>query len=133
MLIFEKIMQHLDFLECLLSATHGLEAATRKNKIDLIEQITDNRDRLINIIKALQSGIEDDIANADKRIFTTDVIEILKSWSNEVNNLVQVVDQKDREISLLLENLKSETSKEIGSIYKSRNSIRNYQSSIVKG
>ncbi len=133
MLIFEKVMQHLDFLEALLSATNGLEIAAKKNKIDLVAQITDNRDRLINIIKALQGGIEEDITKLDRYLMTQENIDIFKTWSHEVNNLIHLVDKKDKEITILLEDLKTETSKEIGSIYKNKNSIRNYQSSIVKG
>ena len=79
MRLYEKIMQHLDFLESLKEATVALGQATKKEDINLIELITDNRDRLINVIKTFQSGIEEDIAKIKGASVGPELIEILKT------------------------------------------------------
>ena len=133
MRLYEKIMQHLDFLESLKEATVALGQATKKEDINLIELITDNRDRLINVIKTFQSGIEEDIAKIKGASVGRELIEILKTWSNEVNEIINYVDTYDKQITSSLEAQKFETSKEIGSVFRNKNSIKNYQSSVVKG
>ncbi len=133
MRLYEKIMQHLDFLESLKEATVALGRASQKEDINLIELITDNRDRLINVIKTFQSGIEEDIAKIKGSTSTPDLIEILKTWSDEVNEIIQSVDEYDKQITSSLEAQKFETSKEIGSVFRNKNSIKNYQSNVVKG
>lgn len=132
MKLFERIMQHMDLLTGLTDASRGLLAAATNGKVELIEQITDNRERLISIIKTFQSGIEDDVKKLKAGDVTTAEIEILKTWSNEVNQIVLLNDKIDQEVVTALTTQKEQTTQEIASVFKNRQSVKGYNLSSVK-
>ena len=130
--IFERIMQHMDLLGGLTDASNGSLAAAKNGRIDLIEQITDNRERLISIIKTFQSGIEEDVTNLKAGDVTRAEIEILKTWSQEVNQIVLHNDNLDTEVLEALSDQKDQTTQEIASVFKNRQSVKGYNLSSVK-
>jgi hypothetical protein len=132
MKLFERIMQHMDLLTGLTDASRGLLAAATNGKVELIEQITDNRERLISIIKTFQSGIEDDVKKLKAGDVTRAEIEILKTWSNEVNQIVLLNDKIDQEVVTALTTQKEQTTQEIASVFKNRQSVKGYNLSSVK-
>jgi len=60
-LILIKIMQHLDYLDCLEISTRKILKLSLSEGIDGLECLTENRERLINIIKSHQMTISSDI------------------------------------------------------------------------
>jgi len=97
MRIFENIMQHLDLLEALTNSSQGLLLAAQNGKVELVDQIIDNRERLINIIKKVQTNVEEEIGALDLKTVTPEHIQIFKTWSQEVNQIVYVNDKLDIE------------------------------------
>lgn len=132
MKIFEKIMQHIDLLSALTSASNALLTAAQNRKFEIVEQIVENRERLLNVIKTIQTNIEDDIAKLHPGQVTREEIEILKSWSQEVNQIVMINDKLDRDSMILLEQQKEETTKEIATVFTNRQSFKGYDLSNVK-
>ncbi|EQC43267.1 hypothetical protein [Bacteriovorax sp. Seq25_V] len=132
MKVFENIMQHLDLLEALTNASQGLLAAAQNGKVDLVDQIIDNRERLINIIRKVQTNVEEEIAKFDLKTVTPEHIQIFKTWSQEVNQIVYVNDKLDIETTEILTNQKEQTTQEIASVFKNRQSFKGYDLSNVK-
>ena len=127
-----QIMQHLDLLEALTRSTKLLLEVTTRSDIQLIEQVTNNRDRLINVIKSIQIAIENEIQSFTPGSIKPDQISILKSWSSEVNKIISMNDEIDQECLDKLEAQKEETTKEIATVYKTRQSFQGYDLSSVK-
>jgi len=132
MKLFERIMQHMDLLTGLTDASRGMLAAAKNGKVELIEQITDNRERLINIIRTFQSGIEADVKKLKAGDVTRAEIEVLKTWSQEVNQIVVLNDKIDQEVVQVLKEEKDKTTQEIASVFKNRQSVKGYNLSSVK-
>lgn len=132
MKLFERIMQHMDLLTGLTDASRGMLAAAKNGKVELIEQITDNRERLINIIRTFQSGIEADVKKLKAGDVTKAEIEVLKTWSQEVNQIVVLNDKIDQEVVQVLKEEKDKTTQEIASVFKNRQSVKGYNLSSVK-
>lgn len=132
MKLFEGIMQHLDLLEALKSSTRSLNTAAKNAQVDLVWQITENRDRLINVIRTIQNRIEDDINALDLASVSPNHLDILKTWSQEVNQIIYVNDKIDQETTALLVEQKDQTATEIASVYKNRQSHKGYDLSNVK-
>ena len=132
MKIFETIMQHLDMLSGLTIASKSLLLATEKGDLNLVEQIVDNRDRLVNIIKTVQTAIEDEIQNLDSSKVTAEEVAIIKSWGADVNQIILLNDQIDKKIHENLSVIKDQTSQEIASVYKNRKAVNGYDMTSVK-
>jgi len=132
MKLFERIMQHMDLLTGLTDASRGLLAAAKNGRVDLIEEITDNRERLISIIKTFQSGIENDVKKLKAGDISRAEIEILKTWSQEVNQVVLLNDQIDQDALEALNTEKDKTTQEIASVFKNHQSIKGYNLTSVK-
>jgi hypothetical protein len=132
MKLYSQIMQHLDLLNALTRSTKLLLLSSQKRDINLIEQVTENRDRLINVIKTIQVSIENQINEINPRAYKPEHIDVFKSWSKEVNQIIQFNDQMDQECLALLEGQKEETTKEIATVYKNHQSIKGYDLSSVK-
>lgn len=132
MKIFETIMQHLDMLSGLTIASKSLLLATQKGDLNLVEQIVENRDRLVNIIKTVQTAIEDEIQNLDSSRVTAEEVNIIKSWGSDVNQIILLNDQIDKKIHENLSAIKDQTSQEISNVYKNRKAVGGYDMTSVK-
>lgn len=132
MKIFEAIMQHLDMLNGLTDATKALFVQATKGDAQAVDQILDNRDRLINIISKFQANIEDDIRKLDIKQITKEHIDIFKTWSAEVNQIIYHTDRLDRETTQMLIDQKDQTTAEIANVFKNRQSFRGYDLGNVK-
>lgn len=132
MKLFEGIMQHMDLLEALTQATNSLLLAAQKAQVDTVWQITENRERLINIIRTIQTRIEDDIKELDLKTVQPEHLDIFRTWSQEVNQIIYLNDKVDQETTALLVDQKDQAQAEIGSVYKNRQSFKGYDLSNVK-
>lgn len=132
MKIYEKIMQHLDLFTALTGATKALLVSAQKQRVDLVAEITDNRDRLINVIKTVQTSIEDDIAALNPARVTREQVDIIKTWGKEINQIVLMNDKLDKECMLLLEQQKEDTTKEIATVFTNHQAFKGYDLSNVK-
>ena len=132
MKIYEQIMHHLDLLDGLTRASRSLLLSAQKNRLDLVEEITNNRDRLVSIIKTIQSGIEDEISKLIPGKVCTDDINIIKTWGREVNDLIFLNDQIDLACLEILEKEKEETTKEIATVFRANQSVKGYNLNSVK-
>ena len=131
-MLLETIMTHLELLDKTLNISLRIRAYASINETEQAELQLENRTRLVSIITSLQDKIERDLnlLTADK--LTPEIIDIVKSWSFDLDNHLISIDKIDQEILVLLENSKVETSKELGTIFTNRNNISGYSQRNVK-
>ncbi|WP_412471041.1 hypothetical protein [Halobacteriovorax sp. RT-2-4] len=129
--IFNKITRHLDLLGLLVNSTKSMITSCNNGRFDLVDNISENRERLINIIRLLQDEIEAEIQN-NKVIYPQEDIEIFKSWIQDVTELVHENQKLDDECLNLLSQAKESTTKEISTVFKKRQQFQGYNLNNVK-
>jgi len=131
-LLITLLMIHTNFMDHILTSSKQLVFATKQNNMDLINFEVNNRERLINIIEELQFKIEERLNS----FFTQESLEestpIIKAWANDLGLWYEKIGKIDDEINYALERMKEETSKEIGIIYRSKESFKGYNLNTLK-
>lgn len=130
--IYNLIMRHTALLDSGLKITHNIYLATSRGDISLVNFEADNRERIVKVLEKFQTEIEDMVSTLKPEEITPDIIEILKAWQSDLNNWsaeVQAIDLKSSEI---LEAQKLETTKEIATIFTSRQQFKGYNLNSTK-
>ncbi len=130
-MIIEKIMRHLDLLGLLINSTQAMISSCENGKFDIVDNIADNRERLINIIKLLQDDIESQLQST-KQHFNSDEMDIFKAWIEDVTNLVAENQKLDDECLELLDRAKNSTTEEIATVFKKKKQFQGYNLNNVK-
>ncbi|MDD0854631.1 hypothetical protein HBN50_16075 [Halobacteriovorax sp. GB3] len=126
------LMRHIDLMDASIRSTNKLLTAASKGDISSIEEESDNRERLIKVIDRFQKFIEEEIQQLAGSQIDATGIDILKTWAYEVHKWVDKTERLDQEISEQLESLREETSKEISTIFKSRQQFKGYNLNNLK-
>ncbi|MGI4991339.1 hypothetical protein ACRXCV_01845 [Halobacteriovorax sp. GFR7] len=129
--IFDKITRHLELMGLLVNSTKSMISSCHNGRYDLVEHISENRERLINIIRLLQDEIESELQN-NKAIYPQEDMEIFKAWIGDVTELVQENQRLDEECLNLLAQAKESTTKEISTVFKKRQQFQGYNLNNVK-
>ncbi|MBT3234973.1 MAG: hypothetical protein HN353_03385 [Bdellovibrionales bacterium] len=130
--IIYSIQKHLNYMDSVLILSMKIfEAAEQENESRLTLE-SNNRERLINIIDQIQSKTEIMIKALPSSSLGQEFIDVLILWSQEVANWVEDVDQIDQKILDKLYTLKESTTKEIATIFKSRQQFKGYNLNSVR-
>lgn len=124
--IYNLLMRHTSLLDSSLNMTHNIFQATSRGDINLVNFEADNRERVISILTKFQTEIEDMLATLKADEVTQDIVEIIKAWQVDVNCWASEMDAIDAKSFEVLEVQKLETTKEIGTIFKSRQQFKGY-------
>ena len=124
--IYNLLMRHTSLLDSSLKMTHQIFQATSRGDINLVNFEADNRERVISILQKFQTEIEDMLATLKADEVTQDIVEIIKAWQVDLNNWATEVDAIDAKSFEVLEAQKLETTKEIGTIFTSRQQFKGY-------
>lgn len=124
--IFEAIQAHLSMLEMALHSSQKIKSYAALSDVDQVVNETENRERLVSIIGALQSTIESKISALTQEDLKDDTLPILKSWFNDLAIWSEKMIETDRETVELLNQEKEETTKEIATIFKNKEMFKGY-------
>lgn len=124
--IYNLLMRHTALLDSSLKMTHEMYIATTRGDINLVNFEADNRERVINILEKFQSEIENMVATLKPEEITQEIISILRAWQSDLSSWAQEVEAIDVKSFEILEAQKLETTKEIGTIFKSRQQFKGY-------
>jgi predicted GTPase len=119
-------MRHTALLDSSLKMTHNMFVATSRGDINLVNFEADNRERVINILEKFQTEIENMLATLKAEEVSQEIVEIIKAWQVDVNNWATEVDAIDAKSFEVLEAQKLETTKEIATIFTSRQQFKGY-------
>ncbi len=130
--IYNLLMRHTALLDSGLKITHSIYLATSRGDINLVNFEADNRERIVNVLEKFQTEVEEMVATLKADEVTPEIVEILKAWQSDLYNWsceVQAIDLKSSE---LLEDQKLETTKEIATIFTSRQQFKGYNLNSTK-
>ena len=128
--MFERITDLLMLYTALIDSCNEmtvllLESAS-KGKMDSVDYLSNNRARLINVISMTQGKIETLIDNLQEPEINKDNLEIIKSWSFDVSNWIQITATYDEKILEVIQEAKDQTSQEIASMFKTKMAFKGY-------
>jgi predicted HTH transcriptional regulator len=130
--IFSDIMRHLDLMDSISSGSRQLFDACVACDVEQIEALTANRDRMINLLEGYQQKIEEKTRCLQDHELTASLVDILKTWFNELNLWVEEYMALDAQILEALESAKSKTSEEIARVFQNKEKHKGYNLSSVK-
>ncbi|WP_412473983.1 hypothetical protein [Halobacteriovorax sp. YZS-1-1] len=112
-------------MNVLVDATQSMLKNSQSGNFESVEQIADNRERLINIVRLLQDEIESKLQSATTH-YTSSEIDVFKSWISDVTEIVKKNDELDRQCLEELSQAKESTTREISNVYKTRKQFQGY-------
>lgn len=130
--IYNLLMRHTALLDSTLKITHNMFVATSRGDINLVNFEADNRERLIKVLEKFQGEIDSMLETLKADEVTQDIVEIIKAWQFDINNWVAEIEAIDNKSSELLEAQKLETTKEIATIFTTRQQFKGYNLSSTK-
>ncbi|EQC44857.1 hypothetical protein M899_0105 [Bacteriovorax sp. BSW11_IV] len=128
----QLIMRHIDLIDGANRLTNSILNAAKKGDVDTLVNDSDNRDRLISVLDRFQKFVEEEIGNIKSNEVSKELVDILKTWSYEVSAWASKTDEIDQQTLQLLEAQKEETTKEIATIFKSRQQFSGYNLNNLK-
>lgn len=126
-----KIMRHLDLLGVLVSATNSMLKNAELGNFETVEQVAENRERLINIVRLLQDDIEEKLQSS-KAHYKDSEMDVFRSWIQDVTILITKNDELDKHCLETLSKAKESTTQEISNVYKTRKQFQGYNLNNVK-
>jgi hypothetical protein len=130
--LLESIQEHLCMLDLALASSEKIVAYAAKEDLDSVVSETDNRERLVNIIGKIQATVEDQINQLNVASLDNADIMILKAWFQDLSIWSEKMIACDRQTVELLAQQKEETTKEIASLFKSKELFKGYNHSAKK-
>lgn len=130
--LFMALMKHMDLMDALSKESAQLYIACSEENIDQVEFITENRQRMTSLLDDYQLKVESITRQMPSEHLNEDIITILKTWFNDLNQWVEKYLELDSQIIDQLDLLKNKTSQEIGAVYKAKNSHKGYNLNNVK-
>lgn len=130
--IYNLLMRHTALLDSGLKITHSIYLAAARADINLVNFEADNRERIVNVLEKFQTEIEDMVSTLKADEVSPEIVEILKAWQSDLYNWSCEVQAIDLKTSDLLEGQKHETTKEIATIFTSRQQFKGYNLSNTK-
>lgn len=97
--------------------------------LEQVELLIENRERMLNQLAELQASIE---SEANQLTLSDELLDLLRTWLNDLNLWVERFIEHDRSIILDLTHLKEQTTREIATIYKAREGHKGYNLKSVK-
>ncbi|MFZ8999790.1 MAG: hypothetical protein ACO20H_00675 [Bacteriovoracaceae bacterium] len=129
-----KIMIHLDYLDSLENATQQILRAGESESMDGLGHLTENRERLINILKNYQTILLTEIKHFIEETKPADeeTKGILRSWGLDTNQILERTKVLEKNVSQTLENKRTELKKGIIDIQNEKKLTAKYNLSSVK-
>jgi hypothetical protein len=130
--LLTAIMRHLTFVDRVNEISLIMLRSALGGETAILADHAENRTRLINTVEKFQNNVEEKINALEPSKINPELVEILQAWVNDVANWVALTDEIDTETSEILENLRQQTTQEIGNLHRSRSQFRGYNLSNVK-
>lgn len=107
-------------------STNNILKAIQHGDWEAVEFETNNRARLLNVIAEDQGHIEKIINNLIDEEVTSENINLIKSWAFDTQSWIDKTAREDDIIIAALNNSKDEVTKDLASLFKSKQAFRGY-------
>lgn len=126
-----EIQRHLTHLDYIRKMSLYILDLVQSEKTDELDSAVENRLRLINLTSDLQKSIEEYLQTMET-VELLKVREVLSLWVADIRFVLNEVEQIDQLIQVSLEELKSQTTKQISHLFRSRESFKGYNLTSTK-
>jgi translation initiation factor 2B subunit (eIF-2B alpha/beta/delta family) len=126
------IIRHTDLMDMCSTCSKRMLSAAQEGNVDLADQESFNRERLVNIISKVQSAIEAEIKAVSLGEGAEYLVSMVKAWNNDLELWLESIGKLDQEILTALDEVKSKTTQEISSTFQNKEKIKGYNLSSVK-
>lgn len=130
--LFQHMMVHLDLLDLAQRCSQSMLRAAQNGDVKNVNFLSENRERVIQAITKKQQEVESFTHLIEVKQLSPQIMGILKAWGHDLARWVQEVQAIDEEIVQALEREKSETSKQIGTIFKTKEQFKGYNLNSTK-
>jgi hypothetical protein len=130
--LIERLQNFTVRLDQGTKCTNNILKAIEARDMQAIENLTNNRERLLNLVGVEQEEIEKVINSIIDEELTPTNINIIRSWAYDTQNWINLIADKDDQIIEMLNESKDETTREIASLFKSKQAFRGYNLNDVR-
>ncbi|MFZ4713003.1 MAG: hypothetical protein ACOYL6_04810 [Bacteriovoracaceae bacterium] len=130
--IQKRTQEHLNLLNKALSLTQEIAQKTTEGDLDVVVTLSENRERLVQLIFHLFTQIDRDLNILTAEEITPRLVQDLKMWQEHMNLLVDSINDLDEQIIDRLEQDKSGATAEIAQLFQTRENLKGYDLSSVK-
>lgn len=124
--ILLHMMVHIDLLDLVERCSKGMLRAASEGNLEEVGFLSENRERVIAVLTAKQQEIESFTHLIEVRHLTPQLMAIIKSWGQDLDHWVMRIQELDNQIVNQLEREKAETSKQIGTLFKTKEQFKGY-------
>ena len=128
----ENVKKHLHYVDLIYQTSKKLLDALSKKDVDNLEFHAGNRERMVNIVAALQKKIQKDAKEVPVELIQ-DTNNTLISWKKEFTFFLKEIEDIDVQIINKLESLKKETSTQMSVNFKFKEHIKRYNQNNLRG
>lgn len=126
-----EIQRHLTHLDYIKKMSLYILDLVQSEKLQDLDSAVENRLRLINLTSEMQARIEEYLQALKPQELQGEKV-LLNLWVCDLQQAISEVDQIDRLIQLSLEEYKSQTTKQISHLFRTRESFKGYNLSTTK-
>lgn len=124
--ILLHMMVHIDLLDLVERCSKSMLRAASEGNLDEVGFLSENRERVIAAVTKKQQEIESFTHLLEVRQLTPTLMGIIKSWGQDLDTWVSRIQELDDQIVDELEREKIETSKQIGTLFKTKEQFKGY-------
>ncbi len=124
--LIQRLQAFTSRLDLGSKSTHNILKAIQHGDWTTVEFETNNRARLLNVIGQDQAQIEKVINNLIDEEVTSENINLIKSWALDTQSWIDKTAREDDIIVAALNNSKDEVTKDLASLFKSKQAFRGY-------
>ena len=130
--IRKSINDHLKLQEKCLQLSKKILESCKKDDLDLLISLTENRERLLSTLSHLYQNIDHQLNLLSAESITPDLILFLKEWQSKMIKLSHEITLIDEDTLVKLEENKDSVAIEISKIFKQKENLKGYDLSSVK-
>ena len=133
-ILVETLTRHLDFLDQIRTYSRRIAKIIEEDSTKDINVEIENRRKVISISMTFQQKMLGFISENKNEIAKNEngIREIIELWERDVKIILDKVKSLDLKTMELLENRKLKTTKEIATVFNSKNRLKGYDLSNVK-
>lgn len=124
--LFQQIMIHIDLLDLAQRCSQSMLKSARMGDVNSVNFLSENRERVIQAISKKQQEIESFTHLIEIKALSPELMDILKTWSADLEAWVLRIQDIDTRLVQALEREKTETSKQIGALFKTKEQFKGY-------
>ncbi len=129
--LYSSIMSHCSLMDQINGITEKIEEAGKAGDVETILAESENKQRAINVLAQIQTKIENILGNMPVPL-SAELLSIVRCWADDFTAITERWNQQDATTAAFLEKAREQTTKEIASVFKSRERHKGYNLANVK-